>query len=129
MFGYYYETPYGRGVRSRIMIKGLKRNGVNIIDVRSRVSNAPLYLLDRVRMFKNGLKALREADVILVGWPAWKAIYPAKVLSKLLSKPTMADAFVSSYDTEVFDRRSVQSGSIKARLKSRNSDAAVVGRV
>jgi glycosyltransferase involved in cell wall biosynthesis len=101
MFGYYYETPYGRDVRSCIMIKGLKRNGVNIIDVRSRASNAPLSLLDRAKMLKNGLNTLREADVILVGWPAWKAIYPAKVLSKFLSKSVIADAFVSLYDTEV----------------------------
>ena len=114
LFGYYYETPYGRDVRSRIMIKGLKRNGVNVIDVRSRASNAPLSLLDRARMLKDGLNALREADVILVGWPAWKAIYPAKVLSKLLGKPVIADAFVSLYDTEVFDRGNVRSGSIKA---------------
>jgi hypothetical protein len=36
MFGYFYETPYGRDVHSRIIIKGLKRNGVNIVDVREK---------------------------------------------------------------------------------------------
>jgi hypothetical protein len=45
------------------MIKGLKRNGVNVIDVRSRVSNVPPSLLNRARMLKDGLNALREADL------------------------------------------------------------------
>jgi glycosyltransferase involved in cell wall biosynthesis len=114
MFGYYYEMAYGRDVRSRILIKGLRRNGINVIDVRSRASNVPPSLLDRARMLKDGLKALREADVILVGWPAWRAVYPAKLLSKLLSKPLIVDAFISLYDTEVFDRKRVREVSIEA---------------
>jgi glycosyltransferase involved in cell wall biosynthesis len=115
MFGYYYEVPYGRDVRSRIIIKGLKYNGVNVTDIRLKnPTNTFLFLWNQVKLLKNGASALREADIILVGWPAWDAIYPAKILSKLLSKPVIADAFVSLYDTEVFDRRRVQKGSIKA---------------
>jgi glycosyltransferase involved in cell wall biosynthesis len=60
------------------------------------------------------MSALKGVDAILVGWPAWRAVYPAKLLSKLLGKPLIVDAFISLYDTEVFDRKRVREGSIEA---------------
>jgi hypothetical protein len=72
-----------------------------------KVSKASSSLWNRAKLFKEGMSALKGVDAILVGWPAWRAIYPVKLLSKLLGKPLIVDAFISLYDTEVFDRKRV----------------------
>lgn len=116
IFGFYYKTVYGEAVRSRIIVKALKTiSDMNIVGIRSEYpNNRCRFLKSQVKMFKKGIDFLRNVDLILVEYPAWDAVYIAKLISKLRHKPIIVDAFVSLYDTEVFDRRRVKENSLKA---------------
>ncbi|MBI1755469.1 glycosyltransferase [Candidatus Azambacteria bacterium] len=93
--------------RNRVIIKGLRENGVEVLLCNERLSGWRLW-----RALARKHKALRgKYDVMIVGYSDSRFIVPlAKLLSK---KPIVWDAFYSLYDSFIFDRKLASSLSLK----------------
>ena len=112
-FGFYFRD-YNRNI---VLIKGLEKNGVLI-----RHCNAVLPLLKSpISIIKSFSKLVRcskiisSCDVIFSAYPAWLSQPLAKLFSKFKNKPLIYDAFISIYDTAVYDKKEVDKDSLLAR--------------
>ena len=125
-----YESNYPR---NQILIKGLERNGVEVIQC-----HTPLWEIsqDKTTGFSNILSKFKllfrilyaylqliytyfrinNYDVMIVGYPGHFDMFLAKILAVMKKKPVVFDAFLSLYDSMVCDRKVVKQGSIKAKL-------------
>lgn len=95
--------------RSRVIIKGLTKNNVDVIECNDQ-SKMWLKYLGLFKKYKS------DHDVTIVCHPGHLDVPLAKVLTKLSIKPLVFDAFISLYDTNVFDRKLVKEGSIKSKF-------------
>jgi glycosyltransferase involved in cell wall biosynthesis len=102
-FGFY-DPNYSR---NRILIKGLRQNGVEIIECNSRLRGLAKYL----ELIKKHFKIRKNYDVMIVGFPGYQTVILAKFLTK---KPVIFDAFTSIYDSMVYDRQLARPGSLMA---------------
>lgn len=119
--------------RNRVIIEGLRRNGVEVIECHEdfwKGTEEKLEgLKDRSRMLKKlggllrtypGLirkfRKVGPYDALIVGYAGHMDIFLARVLNLFRRKPLIFDAFLSLYDTAVVDRGVVPPGTIKARL-------------
>ena len=94
--------------RNRVIIKGLKENGVDVLFCHTNLKGFH-GLFD---LFKKHLHLKNKYDILIVGYSDSRAMVPlAKIIS---SKKIVWDAFYSIYDSWVFDRKIVKSGSLKA---------------
>jgi len=85
--------------RNRELISGLKENGVEVVQCRVDPAQPFKYW----KLFKKH-RQIKDYDVMVVGFPG----HPVMLLAKLVCrKPIIFDAFVSLYDSNVFDRKSV----------------------
>lgn len=100
-----YNSDYSR---SRVLINGLRQNGVEIFECNSRKKRFLKYF-DLIRKYR-GMR--NKYDLMLVGFPGYQAMILARWLSR---KPIIFDAFSSLYDSMVFDRKIVRPESLKAR--------------
>ncbi|PIS04807.1 MAG: hypothetical protein COT81_04645 [Candidatus Buchananbacteria bacterium CG10_big_fil_rev_8_21_14_0_10_42_9] len=93
--------------RNRILLDGLKQNGVEIIMCNSRAKGFKKYseLINRHKEIKD------QYDVMVVGYMGHLIMPLAKVLSR---KPIIFDAFLSLYNTMVYDRQVCSPKSPKA---------------
>lgn len=110
----YFGTYRSEYSRNRIMIKGLIKNNVNVIECHVTLWND---IEDRVNAVKKGLinpklwkrfiftyyqllkkfRSLPEFDIIVVGYPGHFDIFLAKLLSIFSKKPVIWDVFMSIY--------------------------------
>ena len=93
----YFGTYKPGDSRNRVLIKGLKENGVEIIECRVNFKGWKKYLgliRDLIRKHK---KIKDKYDIMIVGYPSEFMVPIAKILSK---KPIIFDAFISRYNTE-----------------------------
>ena len=99
-----YKADYNR---NKILMAGLKSNGVNIIECNSRLKGLAKYfdLIKKHRALKN------KYDVMIVAFPGYQAVVLAKLICR---RPIIFDAFFSLHDAMVNDRRAVSRRSIKA---------------
>ncbi len=119
--------------RNRVLIKGLRKNGVEVIEC-----HKPLWrdADEKERLIKNfpfNLKAvfraiftyfyltvqffkIKNCDLIIVGYTGHFDIFLARLLNIFRRKPLIFDAFLSLYDTAVMDRKIVSPGSFKAKF-------------
>lgn len=111
-----YEQDYPR---NQIIIKGLKKNNVNVVECHH------ISQLRYFRSLSNWLKLtkkhfdLSDYDAMIVGYryPQYiNDIYLAKLLTKITNKPVILDHLISMYDTFVITRKLVKENSIKAKL-------------
>jgi len=98
--------------RNRLMIQGLKENGVEVIECRVKQQKSKLkkyrQLIIRHKEIKNNY------DIMVVGF-AGHAIMPlAWMLAKLNKKKIVLDLFVSEYDSVILDRKAFSKYSIQA---------------
>lgn len=93
--------------RNRLLSKFFKKLEIETISINYRGKGIGKYF----RMAKE-LRGLTDYDVILVGFPGSISVIAARLVSK---KPIIFDAFLSLYDTYVYDRKSVHPYSLKAR--------------
>ncbi|MFH1979965.1 MAG: glycosyltransferase [Patescibacteria group bacterium] len=99
-----YDPEYSR---NKILIQGLRNNGVKVIECNSRLIGLQKYF----DLIKKHWKLRKEYDVIIVGFPG----YQATILVKFLTgKPVIFDAFMSVYDSMVWDRKLVKLKSLKS---------------
>lgn len=102
-FGFY-DADYSR---NRILIKGLEQSGVKVIECHTRKAGVFKYW-ELVLKF---LKIKDKFDIMVVGYPGFQSVILAKLLTR---KPVIFDAFVSLYDSNVFDRKVYPPRSLKA---------------
>ena len=103
-FGIYSPT-YSR---NKILISGLRQNGVEVLECRSNKKGVAKYfdLMQKHWQIRNAY------DVMVVGFPGFQAVILAKLITR---KPVILDAFLSMYDSMVSDRKSVLRNSLRAR--------------
>ena len=99
-----YNPDYSR---NRILIKGLRENGVEIIECQSDLGGVRKYfdLIKKHRAIKN------KYDLMIVGFPGYQAMILARILTR---KKIIFDAFASFYDSMVLDRKLVEKYSFSA---------------
>ena len=100
-----YNPEYAR---NRVIIKGLKQNGVEVLECNERLAG-----LKKYRRLQKCLKKFKgQYDILLVGYSdnRWLPIW-ARLINR---KPVVWDAFYSKYDVLVFDRKLVKQASIKS---------------
>lgn len=100
-----YNANYSR---NKILIKGLRKNGATVIECNTLLKGCAKYF----DLIKRHYHIRKEYDIMIVGFPGFQSMILAKFLTR---KPIIFDAFLSIYDSEVFDRQLVQAKSIKAR--------------
>ena len=99
-----YDSNYSR---NRILIKGLKQNGVKVIECQSRLKGIKKYfeIIQKHKKIKN------DYDILIVGFPGYQATILAYFLTR---KKIIFDAFSSIYESAVFDRKKIKEKSFKA---------------
>ena len=103
-----YDYNYSR---NRVLIKGLKKNDVDVIkwDVPYTTHTISRY----VKLLR---EYTTEYDVIIMGFPGGRDNIPlAKSLALFNRKPVIFDAFISQYDTKIFDRKVCDDKSLRAK--------------
>ena len=107
-----YFGAYDRShARNKVLIHGLRKNGVDVVECHNAHPFKPLrFPLLAARFFLSA----RHADIIMVGACGHTYVPLAKALGKMTGKPVVFDAFVSQYDTAVMDRKDTMAGSWRA---------------
>lgn len=100
-----YQSDYPR---NNILIDGLRQNQVKVIECRSRAKGLKKYL----ELFRRHWSIRKDYDIMVIGFLGQSIIFFAKLLTR---KPIILDAFVSLYDTAVFDRKRFSADSLKGR--------------
>lgn len=102
-FGFY-DPGYAR---NRVLIRGLKINGVEVMECRSGFGGLKKFfdLYKKHKAFKN------KYDAMVVGFLGHNLVPLAKMIS---SGPVIFDSFISLFDSNVFDRKVVRQKSPKA---------------
>lgn len=99
-----YKSGYSR---NKIIIKGLKQNGIKVIECGTDKQGVAKYF----DLISKHWKIRNQYDLIIVGFPGQQSMILAKLLT---GKKIIFDAFTSLYDSLVFDRKIVRSKSLKA---------------
>ena len=92
-----YDPDYSR---NRVLIKGLKENGVEVTECQDSSPGLRKY----VRLFLKFRKINDDYDIMLVGFLGHAVMPLARLLTR---KPIVFDAFISLYDSNVNDRQTV----------------------
>jgi len=100
-----YNSNYSR---NRVIIKGLKENGVNVLEC--NVGEKGIKKI--FNLIKKHKEITNKYDLMIVGYSDSRFLVPlAKILT---NKPVVWDAFYSLYDSWIFDRKIVSPKSPKA---------------
>lgn len=86
--------------RNRLLIRGLRANGIDVLECNERGQGFVKYL----KLMSRHLFLRHKYDIMLVGFPGHSVMRLARLLTK---KPIVFDAFLSLYDSEVYDRKLV----------------------
>ncbi len=123
-----YEKDYPR---NKIFIEGLKKNDVEVIEVNVSIKknkeyktnnfiakNLVLglkYLFSSIQLLIKGIK-IKKFDLIIVGFPSFFDIFPAKIISFFSGKKLVLNPLVSTYNTLIEDRKVIKKNSFTAKL-------------
>jgi len=100
-----YKDSYSR---NRILIKGFRENGIRVIECRTDFKGAKKY----TDLIKKYWQIRKSYDVMLVGYLGWSSVVLAKFLTR---KPIIFDAFLSIYDSTVFDKKKTAENTLRAK--------------
>ncbi len=100
-----YNPDYSR---SRILIDGLRQNGVEVFECNSRYRGVLKYIDLAIKHWC----IRKDYDAMIVGFPGYQAMILARFLTR---KQIIFDCFTSVYDSIIFDRKQARQGGIKAR--------------
>lgn len=98
-------------VRNTMMLKCLKRIGIEILDCSDSSATYPARFLKVIRKFL--LRKNENFDCVFVGFLGQPLV---PIIRKLTSKPIIFDAFLSTYETMCFDRKRFRPGSLRGRF-------------
>lgn len=99
-----YDPSYAR---NRILIEGLRQNGVEVLECTSRKKGIVKYF----DLFQKHRRIKGKYDSLVVGFPGYQAMIFARFLTR---KPIIFDCFSSLYDSMVWDRKEVGPQSARA---------------
>jgi len=99
-----YDPEYSR---NRILIDGLKQNGVEVIECRDDSPGLKKFW----NLFIKHWHVRNSYDVMVIGFLGHIIVPFAKIITR---KPIIFDAFVSLYDSNVFDRKVVKPKTLRA---------------
>ncbi len=99
-----YDPEYSR---NDILISGLRMNGIEVLECRDSSPGIRKF----VKLFLKHWKLRKSYDAMIVGFPGHLIVPLAKLVTR---KPVIFDAFVSLYDSNVFDRQVIKPNSLKA---------------
>ncbi len=123
-----YDREYPR---NKILISGLKKNKAEVVECNVTIWRdtaekmaaassgwANLKILHRwffaylllIRRFA----AIKDIDVLFIGYSGHFDVFVAFILCKMRKVPMVFDAFLSLYDSLVFDRKIVKKNSLKS---------------
>ena len=100
-----YNPDYAR---NRVLIKGLKQNGVEVKECRDN-SKGPL---KSINLFFKYLRFIGTFDAVIVGFPGQEVMFLARFLTR---KPIIFDAFTSHFGGYILDRRYYPPESFRAK--------------
>lgn len=103
-----YDPDYPR---NRVLISGLKKNGVEVVECRTRKTGWGKFF----QLYRRHRRAVGNYDVMLVAFSGYSVLWFARLLT---FKPLIFDAFVSLYLTNVEDRKNCGEQSLRARYYS-----------
>jgi glycosyltransferase involved in cell wall biosynthesis len=108
-----YFGPYDSGYpRNRVIIKGLRKNGVDVIECNSQSSNR---LLDYAKLLKKHNAS--KYDAIILGARGDYFGQPlVPIIRRITRKPVIFDAVLTLYETIVSDRKLIDEEAIRSRL-------------
>lgn len=104
-----YDPDYAR---NRIIVKGLKANGVKVYQCQASGLIFSRYL----KLLKYFIKYKDQCHAIIVGFPGHYDVPLAFILGKLFAKKTFYDVFASTYETYVLDREVIKKDSLRSRF-------------
>src|SRR5437773_2759557 len=87
--------------RNKVNITGLRENGVEVIECNARTGRFKKYF-DLIRMHKS---MRGKYDVMIVGFNGHTVMPWAWLLTRFPRKKLIFDAFISTYDSNIFDRK------------------------
>lgn len=99
--------------RNKVNIKGLKKNNLKVIQCSS---SKGWFIFRYLQLVSKFLHLASKIDVIIVGVLGHYDVPLAWILGKIFSKPVVFDAFISLYDTYVFDRQAFTKNSLQAKI-------------
>lgn len=99
-----YEPSYAR---NWVLINGLKKNGVAVLELRQKPGRFAL-----LKLFFGYLKFKQKYDAMIVGFPGQEVMFLARLLA--WRKPIVFDAFTSHYGGYILDRKRWARKSIRA---------------
>ncbi|MBP9822424.1 MAG: glycosyltransferase [Candidatus Pacebacteria bacterium] len=99
-----YDPQYSR---NRVLIRGLKDNGVEVVECSDRSRSILKYL----RLVFKYFRLKKDFDLMVVGFPGQEVMFLAKILTR---KPIVFDAFTSHYGGHVLDRGTSSPKSLSA---------------
>ncbi|MEK7124961.1 MAG: glycosyltransferase, partial [Patescibacteria group bacterium] len=104
-FGSYsYANP-----RNAVLIKGLEKNGVTILECNDRSRS---FVVKYIKLFFKYLKFIGKFDVMLVGFSGQEMMPLARILTR---KPIVFDVFTSHYMGYILDRKYFSPQSLRAK--------------
>ncbi len=99
-----YDPSYAR---NWVLINGLRKNGVTVLELRIKPSRFSL-----VKLFFEYIKLREKFDVMVVGFPGQEVMFMARLL--VWNKPVVFDAFTSHYGGYILDRKKWEINSFRA---------------
>ncbi|MBI2053861.1 MAG: glycosyltransferase family 4 protein [Candidatus Staskawiczbacteria bacterium] len=99
-----YEPSYAR---NWVLINGLRKNGVDVLELRQRPGRFAL-----LKLFFGYLKFKKDYDAMIVGFPGQEVMFLARFLTR---KPIIFDAFTSHYGGYILDRKKWAKNSLRAK--------------
>lgn len=102
--------------RNRVLLKGLRLNGIEVEECNDRSGSMIKYW----RLFWKYLKLKSGFDIMIVGFPGQEMMFLAKLLTLRLysgqaRKPIIFDAFTSHYEGYILDRQYFGKKSLRAK--------------
>ena len=91
--------------RNNILIDGLREGGTEVVELNERGN----FFAKSWRLFTGHRKHRGQYDFMIVGFPGFTIMPLAKLIS---TAPIVFDAFLSFYDSNVFDRKVAKPGSL-----------------
>jgi len=89
-----YHSEYSR---NRIFIKGLRQNGVEVIECNSRLKGWAKY----IDLWRQHWRLKKKYQVMVVGFPGYQVMPLARILTR---RPIIFDTLSSFYDSMIIDR-------------------------
>jgi len=99
-----FDPSYGR---NWVLINGLKKNGIEVVQLRR-----PPGRLNLVKLFFDYLLSRVKYDVMIVGFSGQEAMFLARLLTR---KPIIFDAFTSHYGGYILNRKKASIHSLRAK--------------